>query len=448
MVVKGVLAGTITNPENLRLVVQVQRHGNRGSSKVYRHLVKEGHEHENFEEGRALHYETAVPQLQKLAGYSRQKYAAAFDFNVTGVRQWSKFFRAASTDTERTLESARITLEHLFPNMQSADLMSKLEVRAPESDLSTHLGKKNCKLYDAMRLQAAQSDAQAYIAEFVNFLALKWLKPLRLGLLEHHSDLSADPMDSVFITDRSDTELNMLLDNVVSISSYVHWAHAYAGIPMKFLTLDKGIYIPNMCEIIVETKLYSKVHAHNFLNQLPAYKLLFDEVVPEVRKALVNDGPAQYRYFMTHQETLGPLLQSVGFETYRRSEPGASLFFEVYKKGQETRVVTHYRTEENPDLKLYHYDQSSEDFFELLEDVYSEFTHVFGDRPAKRICDMDWEQFEALCAEKGMPFELVTGKDYLQAMSRQLHFDHILEEFDTKYNKEMKKLQEMQIEDL
>lgn len=92
----------------------------------------------------------------------------------------------------------------------------------------------------------------------------------------------------------------MLLANVLSISSYVHWAHAFAGIPMKFLALEKGRYIPNMCEILIETKLYGKMHAHNFLNQLPAYELLFSEVLPSVRRALYNDGLPQYRYYMTH----------------------------------------------------------------------------------------------------------------------------------------------------
>lgn len=158
MVVKGALSSLITVPENLRLVVQIQRHGNRASSQIFNHLIEEGHEDKNFEEGRALHYETAVPQLQKLSKHSRKKYGDAFDFNVTDLRQWNQFFKATSTNTDRTLESARITLEHLFPNVPSDDLMRHLEVRDAEGDLSTHLGKKNCKLYAEMKRRATESE--------------------------------------------------------------------------------------------------------------------------------------------------------------------------------------------------------------------------------------------------------------------------------------------------
>lgn len=142
------------------------------------------------------------------------------------------------------------------------------------------------------------------------------------------------------------------------------------------------------------------------------------------------------------------MLQSVGFETYRRSGPASSLFFEVYRKGSETRVVTHYRTEDNPDLRLFVHDQASEDFFELVEDVFSEFAHVFGDMPARRICDLKWDEFEALSAAKEQPFELAEAEEYLRAMSRQLNFQAILDEFETKYKEEMDKRKKHQKDDL
>ena len=44
-----------------------------------------------------------------------------------------------------------------------------------------------------------------------------------------------------------------------------------------------------------------------------------------------------YIHFSTHQEQLGPLLVTLGFEefNYKRADPGSSLFFEFYYDSEQ-----------------------------------------------------------------------------------------------------------------
>lgn len=81
----------------------------------------------------------------------------------------------------------------------------------------------------------------------------------------------------------------------------------------------------NLCKAVVDTKLYSKLYAHKFISQVVSYNFVFQELLPKLN----SSDTSKFRFYSTHQETLGPLVKDLGFEMFQRTEPGSSLFIEL-----------------------------------------------------------------------------------------------------------------------
>ena len=81
-----------------------------------------------------------------------------------------------STDTSRTKDSARAQMESLFRNVEFKSEF--LKVQDLSSDYLLHTDKKNCKLLKKLINFSKNSEHQAYIQEFINYLLVKYISPV------------------------------------------------------------------------------------------------------------------------------------------------------------------------------------------------------------------------------------------------------------------------------
>ena len=66
------------------------------------------------------------------------------------------------------------------------------------------------------------------------------------------------------------------------ICSHLYWAKQ-AGIPLMFRKDGKINLIDKLCEVVVDTKLYRKMHAHDIMTLIVPHKLLHEEVLPKMK---------------------------------------------------------------------------------------------------------------------------------------------------------------------
>ena len=72
------------------------------------------------------------------------------------------------------------------------------------------------------------------------------------------------------------------------------------------------------------------MHCNSVQSKLISHEILVSEILP-LMKLQLDDPEPKYFYYATHQETLGPLLDVLGFDMFERSEPAGSLFIELFK---------------------------------------------------------------------------------------------------------------------
>lgn len=69
------------------------------------------------------------------------------------------------------------------------------------------------------------------------------------------------------------------------ICSYIYWAKTKSGIPMKFDDLkDGGKMIERLCSMVVDSKLYAKQTASEYMTLLTANKFTFEYLLPRFIK--------------------------------------------------------------------------------------------------------------------------------------------------------------------
>ena len=89
---------------------------------------------------------------------------------------------------------------------------------------------------------------------------------------------------------------------------------------MKFDHQEDKERILKMCEVVIDSKLFSKMHAHKFIHQMVSFNLLSNYVLPLMQDALNSESfSPSYVHLSSHQELLGPLIHSLGFDMFERS---------------------------------------------------------------------------------------------------------------------------------
>lgn len=89
--------GSLRISDQLKLVIQLQRHGNRESLVIFKHLVKPEHQHENFKTPYNLH-RSATSQVSKVAKkLIVPRYKDVFEFDTDSVEKALSFFDPHST---------------------------------------------------------------------------------------------------------------------------------------------------------------------------------------------------------------------------------------------------------------------------------------------------------------------------------------------------------------
>jgi hypothetical protein len=89
--------GSARISDQLKLVIQLQRHGNRESLVIFNHLIKPELMHQNFKQPYNLH-PSATKQVSTVAKkLILPRYKDVFDFNTSSVEKALSFFDPHST---------------------------------------------------------------------------------------------------------------------------------------------------------------------------------------------------------------------------------------------------------------------------------------------------------------------------------------------------------------
>ena len=164
---------------------------------------------------------------------------------------------------------------------------------------------------------------------------------------------------------------------------------------MTFEGTKHADLISQLCELIVDTKLYSKVYAHEHIPLLISHEFIHNQLnFTETNSGglfgtwFQGSQTPIMKHFSTHQEQLGPLMVALGFDqfNYRRVEPGSSLFVELSKNNVSLNFMkTH-------DELLVNITYSISDFQNLISKQYKQFKTIFKEE-VKDICNVDYIEF-------------------------------------------------------
>ena len=128
-------------------VIQIGRHANRNSNKIYPHLPKEKIESYVPNE---IHFPSARKQISLMTSeFIKPRYGHLIDFETSDINEFNTKFKAKASNFTRTIDTTKLQLEYLFPNLALADMA--IETKPTEIDQTIHFTKSNCNFYKDMQ---------------------------------------------------------------------------------------------------------------------------------------------------------------------------------------------------------------------------------------------------------------------------------------------------------
>jgi len=446
--------------KNLKLVFQISRHGNRAPSRIFDHLVAPEHQHLNFKAGEdekeagQKHRElqpSGVKQMQLMSQeFIRSRYSQFIDFDINDAKELAEVMQIHSTATSRTIESAKVQARSLLSNLAEEEIEAMIQVAPEAEDHLLHLGTKNCNFLKRMINHAKNSEHQEYIEEFVSYVLINYLREIVKGFTPSPEDLRTNGRaQSIFVTSEDD---QLLVDYGPRICGYIYWAQKQAGIPMTFSKDANSQLITRLCEVVVDSKLYRNIHAHEFVASMVPHKLLHEVVLPQMKSVIEESDQApkrpKYFHFSTHQEQLGPLLHVLGLASFRRTDPGSSLFLELFEnEDQEHQLALRYMRDHNTTGYLLKTDFKS--FETSITEKYATFHDIFKEKVSSsntisHVCSSDYINFLNRAENSGHQFMLSSGDAFLKGLAKE----HSILDIYKKFKKQFKAMKEEKKEEL
>ena len=196
---------------------------------------------------------------------------------------------------------------------------------------------------------------------------------------------------------------------------------------MKF---EKG-EITKLCEVVVDLKLYSNLNALDMSWKLVTYSFLNNELIPNFSSKV----EATYFLYSIHQELLGPLMKTLGFDFYHRVEPGSSLFIELYNEGNNNRSIDIYYMKDHKTKQYNKKTVTLEKFQEHLQETFKDFNEIFGPKEIEEICEVPYDQYLNDEVKSGKMVRLMEADDFLRALSKEYNIGYIYKDFIREYNR-------------
>ena len=94
-----------------------------------------------------------------------------------------------------------------------------------------------------------------------------------------NNDEDDGPIESVFLDETNSKDDKSLLKYGNQICSYIYWAQQ-SQIPLKLEGKKNSDLISQLCELVVNTKLYSKLHASDYIFLLISHQFVHNELLP------------------------------------------------------------------------------------------------------------------------------------------------------------------------
>lgn len=284
-----------------------------------------------------------------------------------------------------------------------------------------------------------------YVKRFTDFLFTEYLPHLTHNLrkgVKSRQEIkkkTGERLQRELKQNKEKSDLELLHKYGTKLCSYIYWSEK-SDVPLN-IEKQKRIEprLSSLCQLMEDTKVYIKFRSHPLMMIIPQHDFLFNIVSQNVVDAYKAEHP-RYLYFSAHQEQLMPVLQILGHQFFKRSEPAGSMLLEVYGNSQETTKLKVQYTEENKIVSTIEY--SLKEFLSLLHDSYREFTKVFGSEkvPVQQVCQTDFNVFMKKAMAAGVNFnQLENPRLFLERLAAKYDLLEVIHDFDEYEQKRLQK---------